>query len=42
MLYRLAALLWVARTIGKEQTIELKFVEVVIPRHAYHFNTSIQ
>ena len=33
MLHRLAALLWVARTVSQEQAVELQLVEIIVPRH---------
>ena len=41
VLYRFVALLWVARTVGQEQTVELQLVEVVVPRHTNHLNASL-
>ena len=40
MCYCLFTSLWVARTIGQKQSIELKLVEVIVPRHAHHLDTA--
>ena len=40
MCHRLVALLWVARTISQEQSIELQLVEVVVPRHTNHLDAT--
>ena len=41
MLHRLAALFRVAGTVSQEQTVELQLVEVVVPRYANHFYTTL-
>ena len=38
MFYGLAALLRVARPVGKEEGVEVQRVEVVVPRHAHHLD----
>ena len=40
MLYGLAALLWVARSIRKEQAIEVKPIEIVVPWNPDNLNAS--
>ena len=40
MFHRLATLLWVTRTIGKEESVELQLVEVVVPRHTNHLDAT--
>ena len=42
MLYRLGALLGVARTVGKEEAVELQLIEIVIPRYTNHLYASVQ
>ena len=42
MLYRLGALLGVARTVGKEQSVKLQLIEIVIPRYTNHLYASVQ
>ena len=42
MLYRLGALLGVARTVSQEETVELQLIEIVIPGYTNHLYTSVQ
>ena len=39
MLHRLAALLRVARTVSQELSIEVKLVEIIVPRHSNDLHT---
>ena len=41
MLYGFATLLWIARSIRKEQTIEVKLIEVVVPWNPDNLNASV-
>ena len=42
MLHRDVAALRVARTVGKEEAVELKLVEVIVPRHTNHLDAPAQ
>ena len=41
MLHRLLATLRIARTVGQEKTVEVKLIEIIVPRHAHHLDAAL-
>ena len=39
--HRLLATLRIARTVGQEKTVEVKLIEIIVPRHAHHLDAAL-